>query len=1186
MGRYTDDNNDFFDGDSIWDDAFGNSFNDESDAESLVFRLNESINEGRLDLRSDLVDALVQLAWKCIEDNKSEESLEHFDEAIVICRELIGEGQMEHRGTLGKIIFQRALEVVSQSSGNSIPVDLKNAIEFLEQSVNDGVDDNRGDLAIGLMLLGDTLCNKLGSYSAGLAKVEQAIGIWESMIEEGNTECKDQYSGLLRAKGDILREIGDMDAAIDAFVLSENVTRELIDEGRDNLQSELLRTIIHKAETYKHFQAFNEAHMCFDEAIDYCRNLSDRKPLELWGWLPSLFVDKARIFRDSWDYGSALDLYDKAVYEFEHIQSPTKWTRETDDGEDNEFSLSADSEIGNVEILLNWQDFVDSRLAQIHSNRGCLLHDLNRFDESQTAFDKSIEHYDQIAARGKTDVRLEQAMVRLNNAKILLDSKQFPEAIAIQEKAIEILNEFIEEGKTDLRGNLAQAYRELGVSLSLANQPDSAVELFDKSVDLWRTIVDEGEIEKQEQLAHSLLIRSDFYLEQKNYKQALSGFIESRRIREELFDEGDWLVALPLVRTIFTAARAFHLIGDYDQSLEWCVQALKLLEQIRAKGTIAVDDYILEGTRRCLGILLDMNKPDEVLNELNKTFRFIKQLRNDGNSTSIVEAEIPFFLMYKAHAWGLKQDYAKEMKYDLKAIKLWLKMLRQIDPANEQQCKSKQIEYHLELNQAVSFYARACDRNEDHQKELVAYKRLRRILKVLMKYGVFKTDEEWLANEARIGITLCQLGRLNDADKVYDRLIKKINLFDETFEYPTEEDGTSVRHLDILLWVLPHCSHFYAETGRPEKAIALLNFVIQILRKSISDYNENSTDEDHEDLISLACTLISRLRSVASLQHDTCRYDLAIVSLDEAAEISQMLLQEGNNEIHGILLGIHAAMAETYRLAGKLKEARDKHDLSCKMLDEFVVKSEERQWFITRLKRVLGHIELGCENYDAAYIAFEEVIDTLEQVDENSKAQFSEMYFDAKTNQGICLTQTGKLDEALRLYDNLIPQHNRILDMEENVMINAQNRREPTQELNENYNTTAWIGYVLLLSNMSYTLYCLEKYESALETVDEAIRILQKIGVSDIPPQLPTVCDTFLYRGKILIKMDRYDEAIAQLDELIDLYESGIGIGWDFLSAGCGEAIIARAEAHTANGNPTAAENDRNRAAELYTRVG
>ena len=504
----------------------------EETPEQAVSRLRKEVGYGRLDLRSDLVVALTDWAGFLAEKKRHHESIQCYDELIALCRELLDEGQIEYRTPLARARIYRLLETAETQPVADVIAEFRRAITYLESHLADGHEQYRENLAETYMYLSDFLRMKHLSPSAALAHSDRALDTWRTLIDEGETEWRPVYAAALVSKGSLLREIGDCHAAIAVFKESEEVQKHLLDEGMSEAAVELLRCYVFQAETYSHFQHFEQAHRLFDQTIAYCRKLAEDRPQDVYGWLPLLLVDKARVYREEWQFPGALEIYEQAVREFEKERRS----------------------VPNAVNLLNPQesrdDYADLRIGHIRSSCGCLLHDLERYDDSLKAFADAIRHYDAVEARGMVSVQVDKCLVRLNLAKALLDAGREQEAVEIQCRSITLLQKWIAQGHSSLRVNLAQAFRELGVALYHTGRDEEALVLFEESISLWRVLLDEGQLEKREQLAHALLVRSDYFAEKKQWDKALPGYLESTRICGELLEEDNWQVAVPLAQRL------------------------------------------------------------------------------------------------------------------------------------------------------------------------------------------------------------------------------------------------------------------------------------------------------------------------------------------------------------------------------------------------------------------------------------------------------------------------------------------------------------------------------------------------------------------------------------------------------------------------------------------------------------
>lgn len=1086
MDQYRNYDDDFFREETPWDSAYDenvfeeDSFEDfEEDPEQVIGRLRDEIREGRLQQREELVAVLFRWGWMLSGKNRSEQAVQCFDETIGLCEGLIEEGRVEFRSTLAKAKLQRALEILSRGDdAAATPVDLMKAVAMLEKIVEQGDHCCRNDLAIASMFLGDYLCSKLHSNSAALSHIERAVEIWDTLVCEGETESRRSLAFAFRTKGDILREIGDKKASEEAFEIALGIFRDLRDEEEGFPQQEhrieYLRCFIHYAESLAHFRDFIRAHVLFDDAIAYCRTLSLPLPRAVRGWLPSLLVDKARLFRDSWEFAAALKSYEEAIVEFERIRFARLCNDETFENP-SECSPEEDSEI-------QWEDFIDHQIAHVHTNRGCLLHDLDRFEDSRSAFELAEEYYRNMERRGATDVRIDRCLVRLNYAKILVDSRRHDEAIEVQERSIEQLRSFIEEGRPNLRSNLAQALREIGLSLHFIGRGEAAREKFDQSVAMWREIIDESAVEKREQLAHSLLVRSDFLMERECFQEALCGYLESLRIRKELLEEGDWLVALPLVRTLFSAAKASHSLGNYQQSLDWSVQSLKILEQIREKGIIDVDDYILEGTRRCLGILLDMENPDAVLEELEKAFRFVEQIQAEGKTNALIETEIPHFIMYRAHAWGMKKEYQKEIQYDREAIRCWENLLRKTDRNTENpKIRTRRIDILSELCHSFSFLARACDQIGDHEAELSVYHRVREILEELSGLGTPPAPEDRIANDVRIAITLSQLDRNEEAERQYRDVLEGFGPLEKARGFPVDAEGNP-RFAKMMLWCFPHYSQFLADCGRFEEAIGPMKTAVNLLKYMIE------SGESSEQWCSL---LLIRQQSLSSFYHERSRISESLSVLVDAVGFAKKQIEKLRNaetecsseliEVLKIYSSLLVYCADDLRILGRLDEAVQSLEQSREVLVELFAREVDCRIFLAVLNRLWGLVLYEKEDFDSALEKYQATAEILQEMDPEHY-ESSPLYASSRIGIGSILLKKGRPEITDRLFEEVF----RFLDLQKSF---------PDFPDGFVYGNSAghFDELKFLFANQAELFFQLGKTEDARHRIEKALEILRNL---------------------------------------------------------------------------------------------
>lgn len=824
-----DDHHDYEDYEDYPDDEFDPEYDDipeygfeedESIEELLgkVQELRKGIENGQFHLRSELALALVRLAWRNSENNDHEDAIRCFDEAIVYCRELLDEGQIEFRYSLGKTMLHRALEFnnieeapVKRSPGVHI-AELNRAIAYLEGIIGEGEANSRDDLAVAYMCAADHFGANLRVFNTALSYQNRAIEIWSELIEEGEFEHRLSLATAIRTKGDTLRELGDAAEAIKNYVGSEEIARELVEEGNERARTSVLKAIMKRAETLGVNARYEDAQNLYLEAVELCRILSEEDEPEVVNWLPFIHIDRARFYRSNAEFSDALGAFDEAIKEYGKIEK------------------KLDGHPVFIGIL-------KEKLAQIQMDRGCMLHVLDRFEEAKEAFGLSRELFNDPMV--SSDTRYELALLELNRASLLCETGEFEGTLEIQVRAIEILESLDYEGHEAARFNAAKAYAQKGATLFALGRIADAELAHEKSVAAWNGIVDEGLLEHRETLAFSLISRSNFYRDISRFDQSIADVRKVLSIRRELHEEGEPGAHPRIPPCHLLIARTLEMQDKFPEALLEYEIAIEELHRIIEEGDNSVFTDLNWAVLRELDILLHFEESEKVELKCAVAVEFLQNA--DRVTGKGFQYEISLFTMYRGHAaaMGGNPDFALEFYKNaitgFESIAGYMETESSLEPLpgrDSDEDGRKRIDSRREIERSLSCIGSIYESGKDYESAVGYYRKQAESGRMLIKLGESEYAENLAAALLSEASSLENLGMWDEANERFEEALESISVRSpgaDNFMFP-----------DARLRVLAQFVTFHVRRGTPGESHGFFDEILAIYPQVIEKSNPYS----------------------------------------------------------------------------------------------------------------------------------------------------------------------------------------------------------------------------------------------------------------------------------------------------------------------------------------------------------
>ncbi|MDR3182822.1 MAG: tetratricopeptide repeat protein [Planctomycetaceae bacterium] len=492
------------------------------DPEQAVRRLRKLIADGQTHLKPALAEALMQTAQICAADEQFAEALKRVDEALKIVRQLVNEEhQVELNTSIGRCLLFRAAVMRFHSGPQAGVKAFNDAIDHFTEVCDLTNHASQNELAVALMNKADLLTSPLGAYSAAIAAQDQAVRIWQRLVNNGNTEYRQPIITSLLSLGDSKVHSGDETSAAEDFKRAAEYTVDAIEDDNDNevFQTLHLQSLYKLTRLYDRLGDMPQAFDAVKEAIRTANKIIAVGADNAKAVLTSLYLHLGMLYEKVHDPSAALEAYDKCRDVYKDV-----------------FRTSPD-----------WDDVQAFMLRNGYANvlmcRGNVLSELRKFKEADAAFHESVRIYRDAASlkpEGHDDGTLmpySVGVVMLNHANMLTNMGRFDEAVEVQKQAMAALQLRIAAGHDEVIPNLISAYRKMIAIRSMQGDTADTFHWLDSAISLLEQAVDDGKFEYRSDLASSYRHRAILHEEQDELSEAENDVLRSMNVFRLLADD-------------------------------------------------------------------------------------------------------------------------------------------------------------------------------------------------------------------------------------------------------------------------------------------------------------------------------------------------------------------------------------------------------------------------------------------------------------------------------------------------------------------------------------------------------------------------------------------------------------------------------------------------------------------------
>ncbi|GEM_PF-4212572 len=317
------------------------------------------------------------------------------------------------------------------------------------------------------------------------------------LIDLGRRDLLAEYGRVLDQKGIIQRGLGDLNGAMETFLLAEKIlTAEINSASQPDLDLLQLRIRIvnQLGLAYLHKEDLEHAAETYRTSIRFGEELVYRYLDSGHAWLlTSAQQNLAITFFRTGRIRQGIDLCLQSIRIAEDLLKPSAYPH------------------------------TDTLLFNSYMNMAFGYWSLNELDQAERAIGLASRHADQMAVRDSSISTLQtQATCHGNWGLILVSRRQYRKAVTRFEASIEILTRLLHhEGFSKFKQKLAETYMNLALALGKLNDTEKTKEAFEKSLVYHREFsVSFDSLQHDIEHAKALVEKTAFEIRYKDYEAA------------------------------------------------------------------------------------------------------------------------------------------------------------------------------------------------------------------------------------------------------------------------------------------------------------------------------------------------------------------------------------------------------------------------------------------------------------------------------------------------------------------------------------------------------------------------------------------------------------------------------------------------------------------------------------------
>ena len=317
-----------------------------------------------------------------------------------------------------------------------------------------------------------------------LAAFDEARGMLERLVDEGQREQRDRLAKLCIDEGYVLRLAGDHNGALRLFDRSIAILERLLEASEElDYMSTLMLATVEKGRTLAFSGRLSEAAEVFDRAIHYTlmRWQPERYRMVRDYPLAQLFIAKGAVSFQERDYVAAGGLFSRAIDILEDMARV--WPR---------------------------PDFVEC-LCHAYRNHSTVLSRQGDHEAAMRSSDRAVEAARMLRMKYETALSdRDLAAVLMDRAAVLRERGDKRSARDVCERAVKLYERLVNtEGQQVLMPQLAKGYENLAVMMGSSGDHKSSLTMYDRAIALMTDLVrDHGRRDLEGTLAYIMVNRA------------------------------------------------------------------------------------------------------------------------------------------------------------------------------------------------------------------------------------------------------------------------------------------------------------------------------------------------------------------------------------------------------------------------------------------------------------------------------------------------------------------------------------------------------------------------------------------------------------------------------------------------------------------------------------------------------
>jgi hypothetical protein len=725
--------------------------------EQLVRRLRKLIANGQDRLIPALAEALVQSAQVFASEGKFGDAVTRVDESLQILRVLVHEEhQLELNTAIGRCLLFRAAVMRFHSGPEDSVKAFNEAIEFFTTSCDLSNPEYQNELAVALMNKADILSDPLGAYSAAIAAQDQAVRIWQRLVNTGHPIYRQPMVTSLLSLGDSKVQSGDEQSAVADFQRAAEITAEDIDDADevggtsavangDNLLPLHLQSLYKLSKLYDRLGETGKAFAAVREAIRTADKIIASNTEEAQVILTSLYLHLGTLCERTHDADLALEAYNRCRDVYHDVMK-----------------ITAGWDAAQTFMLRNGY-------ANVLMCRGNVLAEMRKFKEAATAYQESVRAYQEASEIKPPDHDDQTLMpysigvVMLNHANMLTVMGLIGEAVEMQKQAMAMLQLRIAAGHHEVIPNMISAYRKMINIRSFQGNQQEASSCLDSMITLLEQAVDDGLFEFRTDLAASYRHRAILSEEREDYAAAEKNLLQSVNVFRNIADDDTDKPEVHFSKVQWSDALQHLAITLIRQQ--------KILEAVETmhKAVADIVSFYHEGNEHvCIDVLLAYSQFVEMVDGLLRSSSF--------SDRALKEPELPDEIrqrLERLQTLGASESEPEQLPQGV----------TELSPDDFQRWLDEAFEY-CDAGSALSL-----QKKDDHKRDLTAR------LFFEMKHVYFTKMHGALLHLAKRDAEASSF--FETAAKGYLVLIESINNLKAKDKYYAAENGEPVPDWDI-----------------------------------------------------------------------------------------------------------------------------------------------------------------------------------------------------------------------------------------------------------------------------------------------------------------------------------------------------------------------------------------------------